>query len=181
MPELFLGWRDTQKFVRRIRLNMFRATPKLDFSTLAKVVKAIGEEFGSFQDMECGKLKDVLAKMEFAGSGRVKLSDFYRPSMGGQWQFQESVPYLRQLGALDEADPKSMSVVMVNYLHSATNCIASSGYYSVCCKDECEGLLGQLEEKLQAPEATPLAITSIVENMGSNTVLSPHKLSPKML
>merc|ERR1719399_167338 len=141
MPQLFLGWRDTQKFVRRIRSNITQNGEKgLDFSSLAKVVKVVGEEFGTFQDIECRQLKDSLMKLEFGGSGRVKLSDFYRPSLDGHWQFQESVPYLRQLGALDESDPNSMSVIMVNYLHSQTNCVASSGYYAVCCKDECEDL-----------------------------------------
>jgi|Transcript_96320 hypothetical protein len=185
MPQLFLGWRDTQKFVRRIRGNITQGSdgvsPSLDFSSLAKVVKAVGEEFGSFQDMECHALKDKLTDMEFAGSGRVKLSDFYRPSLDGAWHFEESVPYLRQLGALDESDPNAMSVIIVNYLHSQTNCIASSGYYSVCCKDECEGLFGKLEEKLQAPEAKPAAIVDVVENMLSSTVKSPRTFSPKML
>merc|ERR1719420_2852800 len=119
--------------------------------------------------------------MEFAGSGRVKLSEFYKPSMDGSWQFQESVGYLRQLGALDESDPTSMSVIIVNYLHSQTNCIAASGYYSVCCIDECEGLLGHLEEKLVAPEATPGTILAIVESMSSSTVTSSRKLSAKLL
>jgi hypothetical protein len=185
MPQLFLGWRDTQAFVRRIRSNITQnveyGPQTYDFSSLAKVVKAVGEEFGSFQDIECRHLKETLTKMEFAGSGRVKLSDFYRPSVGGSWQFQESVPYLRQLGALDESDPNSMSVIMVNYLHSQTNCIASSGYYSICCKDECEGLFGQLEEKIAGPEATPDAIVAIVESMPSATVSGSRKLSPKML
>jgi hypothetical protein len=185
MPQLFLGWRDTQKFVRRIRSNMTlnsEGTSKaLDFSSLAKVVKAVGEEFGSFQDMECRQLKDALTRIEYADSGRVKLSDFYRPSLDGAWQFQESVPYLRQLGALDESDPNAMSVIIVNYLHSQTNCIASTGYYSVCCKDECENLMGQLEEKIASPEAKPAAIVAIVENMVSSTVNSSRNLSPKML
>jgi hypothetical protein len=185
MPQLFLGWRDTQKFVRRIRANITKnsegTSPALDFSSLAKVVKAVGEEFGSFQDMECRQLKDALTRMEFAGSGRVKLSEFYKPSLDGAWQFQESVPYLRQLGALDESDPKAMSVIIVNYLHSQTNCIASSGYYSVCCKDECESLMGQLEEKIAAPEAKPTAIVTMVENMVSDTVKSSRNLSPKLL
>jgi hypothetical protein len=185
MPQLFLGWQDTQKFVRRIRANITQksdgTSPALDFSSLAKVVKAVGEEFGSFQDTECRQLKEALTRMELVGSGRIKLSEFYKPSMDGAWQFQESVPYLRQLGALDESDPNSMSVIMVNYLHSQNNCIASSGYYSVCCKDECESLMGQLEEKIQAPEATPSFISSIVENMASSTGSGPHNLSRKML
>jgi hypothetical protein len=185
MPQLFLGWRDTQTFVRRIRSSIANtsesASPSFDFSSLAKVVKAVGEEYGSFQDTECQQLKGALTKMEFAGSGRVKLSDFYKPSLDGQWQFQESVPYLRQLGALDESDPNAMSVIIVNYLHSQTNCIASSGYYSVCCKDECESLMGQLEEKIAAPEAKPAAIATIVENMISSSVKSSRKLSPKLV
>jgi len=131
--------------------------------------------------MECRQLKQALTNMEFAGSGRVKLSDFYKPSLDGAWQFQESVPYLRQLGALDESDPNAASVIIANYLHSQTNCIVSSGYYSVCCKDECEGLFGQLEEKLAAPEATPTSIVAIVENMLSSTVKSSRSLAPKML
>jgi hypothetical protein len=153
----------------------------LDFSSLAKVVKAVGEEFGSFQDKECRQLKDALTRMEFAGSGRVKLSDFYRPSLDGAWHFEESVPYLRQLGALDESDPNARSVIIANYLHSQTNCIASSGYYAVCCKDECESLIGQLEEKIAAPEATPTAIASVVANIASSTVNTSRSLSPKML
>jgi hypothetical protein len=160
---------------------MFRATPKLDFSSLAKIVKAVGEEFGSFQDTECRQLKDALTKKEYSGSGRVKISDFYRPTPGQAWQFEESVPYLRQLGALDESNPNAMSVIIPNYLHSQTNCIASSGYYSVCCKDECESLFGRIEEKIAGPEATPAAIVAIIENMATATFDGSRKLSPKML
>jgi hypothetical protein len=185
MPQLFMGWRETQTFVRRIRSQIMEsasaASPSLDFSSLAKVVKAVGEEYGTFQDRECHQLKEALTKIEFSGSGRVKLSDFYKPSSDGAWQFEESVPYLRQLGALDESDPNAMSVIIVNYLHSQTNCIASSGYYSVCCKDECEGLIGQLEEKIAAAEAKPSEIVAMVEKMVSSTVNGSRSLSSKML
>jgi len=120
--------------------------------------------------------------MEFAGSGRVKLADFYKPTLGGGlFTFQESVGYLRQIGALDESDPNSVSVILTNYLYSEANCVASSGYYSVCCIDECEALLGQLEEKIAAPEATPGKIVAIVEKMTTSTVNSSRKLSPKLL
>ena len=88
-------------------------------------------------------MKDSLVKIEDRGTGRVLLSDFYKPGLDGQWQFQESASYLRQLGALDESS--KTSVVIVNYLTSPGNCIASSSFYSVCCMDECEGLLGHLE------------------------------------
>jgi len=185
MPELFLAWGDTQNFVRRIRSNITQTSEDgssmLEFAALAKVAEVIGEEYGSFQNFECHQLKETLMKMEFAGSGRVKLADFYKPALGGSWQFQENIEYLRLLGTLDESDPNSISVIIVNYLHSQANCIASSGYYSVCCIDECEGLLGRLEESIAAPEAKPSTIVAIVEGMSSSTVNSSRKLSAKLL
>merc|ERR1719502_2553197 len=111
-------------------------------------------------------------KIEHRGTGRVKLSDFYKPALDGSWQFQESVSYLRQLGTLDESDSTDPSVVIANYLASQTNCIASSGFYSVCCKDECESLLGHIEEEVVAPEAAPAVIAELAANLASSTVSS---------
>jgi hypothetical protein len=187
MPEVFTSWGETQALVRRIRSDMTvesnnaSGRSRYTFSSLAKIVQAIGEEYGSFQNVECQHLKSALMKMDPSGSGRVKLSDFYQPTQGGNWQFQESVAYLRHVGALDESDSNSKSVILVNYLHSQANCIASSGYYSVCCKDECETLLGHLEEKIAAPEARPATIAALVENLQSATVNQPRKLSPQLM
>jgi hypothetical protein len=185
MPTLFLAWRETQDFVRRIRSNITQVaegtTSKFEFAALAKVAEVIGEEYGTFQNFECRQLKETLMKMEFAGSGRVKLAEFYKPTLGGGWQFQETVPYLRQVGALDESDPNFKSVIIANYLYSQANCIAASGYYSVCCIDECEGLLGHLEEKIAAPEAKPNTIVAMIEKMSSSTVNSSRKLSTRLL
>merc|ERR1739847_167092 len=108
-------------------------------------------------------------------------ADFYKPALSGGWQFQENVGYLRQLGALDESNPSSISVIIANYLYSQANCIASSGYYSVCGIDECEGLLGRLEENIAAPDAKPSTIIAIVESMPSSTVNSSRKLPLKLL
>jgi len=125
-------------------------------------------------------LKHTLMQMEDRGTGRIRLADFYKPALNGAWQFQESVSYLRQLGALDESDPISISVIIPNYLHSQTNCIAASGFYSVCCKDECEGLLGHIEEKLAISEARPSQIIALVENMPSATISAPRKMSARL-
>jgi hypothetical protein len=188
MHEAFSTWRETQALVRRIRSNMTSfsnstkgSAPRYAFSSLAKIVQAIGEEYGSFQNIECQQLKSALVKMDPSGIGRVKLADFYQPALDGNWQFQESVAYLRHVGALDESVPNSKSVILVNYLHSHANCIASSGYYSVCCKDECESLLGYLEEKIAAPRAAPAAIAALVENLPSATMTGSRKLSPELL
>jgi hypothetical protein len=182
MPEVFSSWGETQALVRRVRSNMTAgSSSRYSFSSLAKIVQTIGEEYGSFQNVECQQLKSALVKMDSSGTGRVKLSDFYQPSLGGSWQFQESVAYLRHVGALDESDADSKSVIIVNYLHSHANCIASSGYFSVCCKDECESLLGHLEENIAAPEARPATIAALVENLPSPTVNRSRKLSPHLV
>lgn len=78
------------------------------------------------------------------------------------------------LGALDESDPLQPSVVIPNYVNSLSNCIASSSFYSVCCRDECEGLLAHLEQRIAAPEATPGYIAEIVAHLPSDTVEAPR-------
>merc|ERR1719253_2543783 len=114
-------------------------------------------------------MKETLVKMEYRGTGRVRLADFYKPALSGSWTFQESSSYLRALGALDESDPSQPSVMLANYITSPTNCIASSGFYSVCCKSECEALQGHLEEKIGAPEAKADTIVTLISFMPFNT------------
>merc|ERR1719281_407671 len=97
MPELCMAWKDTQEFVRSTRKNIMQSEASaqqkssggLDFSLTARVAERVGERFGAFQDQECKQMKDSLVKIEDSGTGRVLLSDFYKPGLDGQWQFQE--------------------------------------------------------------------------------------------
>merc|ERR1719502_1272398 len=180
MHEIFLAWHDTQKFVHGIQKNVTKAEGSVDFASLAKAAEVVGEQFGSFQDFECRELKDKLMKMEYRGTGRVKLADFYKPALEGVWTFQESSGYLRSMGILDESDPSQPSVMIANYVTSHANCIASSGYYSVCCKNECEGLLGHLEENIGASEAQPSTIADLISTLPSSTVTAPQQLSSSL-
>jgi len=186
MPEVFLAWHDTQKFVRDIRQTISTSMEtvanvqqgeQLSFATLVRIAETIGERFGKFQDAECKGLKDSLVKMEDRATGRVRLSDFYRPALEGAWQFQESIGYLRQLGILDESNADEPRVMVVNYLTSQANCIASSDYYSVCCIDECEDLFVHLEKSIVAPEATPSRIAGLITALPSSSISAPRQLS----
>mmetsp|Transcript_119773 Transcript_119773/g.194858 ORF Transcript_119773/g.194858 Transcript_119773/m.194858 type:complete len:566 (-) Transcript_119773:210-1907(-) len=183
MPELYHDWKDTQVFMREKRAEVTAATQahEINFATLAKVAEAAGEHFGTFQDKDCRELKDKLVAMEDRGSGRVRLADFYKPAMKGAWQFQESVQYLRELGALDESDANDKRVIIPNYLQSPTNCIASSSFYSVCCMDECESLMGHLEKEIAGPEAPADHLASLVSKLPSSSVTAPRTLSPSLL
>merc|ERR1719482_731280 len=159
--EIYPTWPETQNFMREVFKSVAPKRDYLYFNEVENVIAEVGERYGRFQDIECRQFKDWLVALEdssVGGAGRVRLSDFYGAALNdGKWQFTESTSYLRQLGALDESDASNPRVIIPNYLSGPSNCVASSAYYSVCCLDECEGILGRLEEIISAPEATPSA------------------------
>jgi len=185
------GWADTKKWVKdmqlglqhteRERRNPFVA-PSNDYSSAAHVARELGSHFGRFQDIECRSMKQALVEVEQGDSGRVPLRRFHGHAANSGWGFSESADYLRYLGALDETDPEKPSVVIPNYMSSRTNCLgASSGFYSVCCMDECEGLLGSLERDLASPHATPDRLAALVASLPSETVEAPRNLSAQLV
>jgi len=164
-------------FAERHRANPFVAG-RLNHTTVERIVGEFGDQFGQFQNAECTSLKDILLTIEDGfGSGRVRLSDFYKLSLNGMSQLQESKEYLRQMGALDESNSKDPHVIVANYVNSPSNCLSSASFYSICCIDECEQLLGHLEQEIAAPTATPERIAELIENLPSSTVEAPRSLS----
>jgi len=184
MVHTYPGWTETKAFIREIQHEVSRTERGNGpvFDVLTNVVEEIAERFGQFQNAECRQMKEQLVALGDHGVGRVQLADFYRPALDDtSFAFQEDVHYLRQLGALDETDPDSPSVIVPNYVNSQSNCIASSSFYSVCCLDECEQLVSSLEVSLKAPEATPTEIVDLVSNLQSSTVPAPRDLPPALL
>merc|ERR1719468_1157647 len=114
--------------------------------------------------------------MEHQGTGRVRLSDYYKGWDDPEWHFIENVEYLRALGALDDSDPANPSVIIPNLLISPANCVTSSDFYSVCCFNECEALVGSLEASAEGPTATPERIAKVVSELPSATVDAPRSL-----
>merc|ERR1719203_582435 len=151
------------------------------FDSEVRFMQELGHNFGSFQDLECKALKNRLIELEHQGTGRIRLSSFYSGGVSGDWTFSESVEYLRNLGALDETDPKKPTVMISNYMTSQTNCLTASGFYSVCCSDECEGLRHRLERDIAAPSALPARIVELVSALHSDTVDAPRNLSTALM
>jgi len=180
--EVYPTWPETQQFLRETYQSVAPKRDYLYFNEMENVIAEVGERYGRFQDIECRQLKDMLVASEdpsVGGAGRVRISDFYKKAiLEGKWQFSESVDYLRQLGALDESDASNPRVIIPNYISGPSNCVASSAYYSVCCLDECESVLGRLEETISAPEASPSTILALIPNIPSATVPSERTLSP---
>mmetsp|Transcript_76267 Transcript_76267/g.182505 ORF Transcript_76267/g.182505 Transcript_76267/m.182505 type:complete len:567 (-) Transcript_76267:221-1921(-) len=173
------GWKDTQKFTMQVVSSVSQAKMtepdfamgNFTFRAATQIVEEIGERYGRWQDSECRDLKGLLSKHENAGTGRVLLKDFYGAALKGNWQFSESVAYLRELGALDESDPANLAVLIPNYVNSQSNCVASSSIYSVCCINECEPIMEEIEAAVEGPLADPDFMLSLVGNMTSLTTL----------
>jgi len=179
MPDIFLLWPETQAFMQGVLSDITPTNKELNFGVLAKFAVVMGDQFGKFWDDEvCSSTKAALVKMGHGGIGSIRLSDFYKPAVDdGNRQFMESAAYLRELGALEESNLDEPRVMIANYMVSSSVCIAGAGFYAVCCKNECEGLLGHLEKKIAAPEATPETLAALVEALPSSSVLAPRILS----
>jgi hypothetical protein len=181
IDSMYPSWPQTQRFLRDVHNSAAPQRNYLYFNEVEKVVVEIGERFGAFQDIECREFKDWLVEIEdqaIGGAGRVRLADFYNASLHGKWQFSERKAYLRHSGALDESDVSNPRVIIPNYIHSQSNCLGSSAHYSVCCLDECETILGRLEQSIAARAATPTEIVNLVRTIPSATVPGNRTLSP---
>jgi len=127
-------------------------------------------------------MKGKLVKREDqVGNGRVRLGDFYNDE---DWDydihFTESVEYLRNQGILDESNPKDPKVIISNYLASPSNCVTPSGYYEICCFDQCEVLMDKIEAHLAAPLASPEQIAAFVSTLDSDSQPANRTLSPQL-
>jgi len=185
IAEIYPTWPDTQKYIREVHETVAPSRDYYFFADLVTVIEEAGERYGRWQDLECRTLKNDLLQIEdtgAGGAGRVRLADFYKQALHhDKWQFSESQEFLRQNGALDESDPKNPRVIIPNYVNNPSNCIASSTYYSVCCIDECEGLLAHLEDKIGKPDGSPKEISAIVASLLSSSQTAERKLSPWLL
>lgn len=178
------NWPETREFLERVRGETLGTSPesskKFAFSDAAHVVQEVGRQYGRFQNSECQDLKKSLVGIEDQGSGRVKMQDFYSGAGGGKWQFSESVAYLKQLGALDDSDPSQLRVFISNYLNSPSNCLVSSSFFSTCCINECEDLLGGLERRIAGPDAKPEQILELIPTLGASSTIITEKLRNRL-
>jgi len=150
------------------------------FQQSTAIMEGLARGYGKWQHSECQAMKKDLMQLDADGTGRVPMSKFYSQPDTADYHFTESLDYLKTIGALDETGGGEAGVRIANYMAGPSNCIASSSYYSVCCLNECEGLMNQLEAKVHAPAAAPERLLSMVMNMSSDTVQAPRQL-PKVM
>merc|ERR1719231_1520738 len=123
-------------------------------------------------------MKASLIGMDKYGTGRVPLAKFYGTGLDTDWRFGESESYLRELGALDESSSwLGPQVIIPNYLQATSNCIVSTSHYLVCCVNECESIMGEIEIAIDAPSASTKRILEVVGNMTAQTTLDNDMLA----
>jgi len=145
-------------------------TKVFSFDDAVRIAQRIGNEYGRWGNQECMELRTFLADMDRSGTGRVPLADFYTADAG--FSFQETPEYLRQLGALDESSRAlGPQVIISNYAYGMSNCLSSTPYYSVCCLNECEGLLQQIEAQITTPSASPKEILDTMGRISLNSFI----------
>eukprot|EP00930_Biecheleria_cincta_P013900 TRINITY_DN12180_c0_g1_i1.p1 TRINITY_DN12180_c0_g1~~TRINITY_DN12180_c0_g1_i1.p1 ORF type:complete len:529 (+),score=94.93 TRINITY_DN12180_c0_g1_i1:111-1697(+) len=174
MRRMFPRAAQAEQLLNKIANEVAAGKNRLGFDLVLTILIELGQKIGALEDTECQAMKNLLVSAEHReGSGRVRLGTFYTLSH----HFSESAEYLRAVGVLDESDPEDPKVLIPNYLANPSNCVTPSGQYSVCCFDECEDLMDQIEKELAAPMGTPDKIISIVSSLGSsNATLSPNLL-----
>jgi len=150
------------------------------FQDTLEMVDELAHSYGKWQNMECQQMKEDLMDLDADGDGRIPLGKFYAREDNTKYQFTESILYLKEVGALVET-ASGQHVRIANYLQGPSNCIASSTYYSVCCLSECEGVLNELEAKLQAPTADPKHLLRLLGNISSATVDAPRDFPRVMM
>eukprot|EP00928_Gymnodinium_smaydae_P059310 TRINITY_DN425_c0_g1_i1.p1 TRINITY_DN425_c0_g1~~TRINITY_DN425_c0_g1_i1.p1 ORF type:complete len:556 (+),score=89.18 TRINITY_DN425_c0_g1_i1:67-1734(+) len=178
------SWDDTVVFINEIRRTVAEGEadagePLSLWSFCLRVVEEMGERYGRWQNRDCVDLKQTLMQMETPGTGRVPLDRFWKPLLGEHdqpWFFTESKDYLRQLGALEGSESMGYTVVISNYLYSSGNCMASSRYYDVCCINECESLLGEIESRVEKSAVPHDILANIMASISSSTVRAPREL-----
>lgn len=143
------------------------------FDDAHEAIGSIGKTFASYWETECQNIKSSLVAMDKANTGRVKLSDFYGSNMDGEWRFGESEAYLRDLGALDDSSWRGPQVIIPNYMQAASNCIVSTPNYLVCCVNECEDIMGEIEKQFQSPVAPVEEVLQVVGGISNFNDESP--------
>jgi len=158
MIHYYPTWRRARPFFHDVQLKHTAAQSTVGFAVISSIVKEIVDTFGRFHGKQCQGLKESLQNLERKGSsGCVRLPDFYEKGLkaDSNWLMVESPAYLRHIGVLDETNIRNPRLLSANYINSPTNCLQPTGYYLVCCHNECDDILAMLEKRLAKPSATP--------------------------
>merc|ERR1740117_988486 len=155
------GWSQLQAFAHDVKKSV-SSDRELDFDQIVQVVEMIGERYVQWHSNDCRRVKEELVAKASHHEGRVQLSEV-QPShaIGRRSLFTESSEDLEKLGVLSDAaeqepvvqlhrDRFKAKLIIPNYVNSQSMCLSTASFYTACCVNECESLLGKLEREVAA-------------------------------
>jgi len=161
------GWPHVRAFVqgqkrkfaaqRRLRGGDFR------FPELLQVVEEIGQHYPRWHSRDCTRAEDHLSALPGLKDGRVAVSEVSAVHAAGYRSlFTEGQDELQRLGVLAEPGPQ---LIASNYINSQIFCLSTASYYTACCPNKCESLLGAFERGAGAALAEPGLITKLADSL----------------
>jgi len=184
MERNYPAWAETKRWLEDVRqgaLPSSAADSSFNFQNMENATEQISMQLGGFLNKQCLSMKNALLEVEEEDSGRVLLSKYYQKGLEKGIHFVEKLDYLRKLGAIDDSQPGEPRVIVPNVITSQNNCLVDTGSYRVCCLNECEGVMAQLERTLGVPEATPDEIVAAISGVSTTTITSPRVLPQAMI
>jgi len=155
-------------FERQGSISPFQP-PSYNFETTASIVDVIAKQYGRRQDEGCRVMREALESHDHTGTGRVTLDDFHSVGSVSFFVLNEPAERLKEMGVLDESDPRNPTVRIANYVLSPGNCNRNSNYYHVCCISTCDSILQELEAKFMAPSVDPELLLNVLTTNMSTT------------
>jgi hypothetical protein len=180
-PDFVMWAEDARKTKSFERLQTSLVPQDTSLDGVIADVNTLNDHLFQYQDIECRRIKAGMMDLQHGDSGRVLLADFYAAGLKGEFLFVEHPQWLRNNGAIDDTDPNHPSVIISNFLISKANCLTETSFHSVCCMDECQGLLSHLESAIAAPVATPARIAELIAGLPSDTIDAPRNLSSALM
>jgi hypothetical protein len=68
---------------------------------------------------------------------------------------------LEKLGVLGTPSGTDQRLIVPNYINSQSMCLSTASFYTVCCPNECESLLANLERSIAAPVGEVAALARL--------------------
>lgn len=172
------GWADTKlwvsdlffstSYLEQTRTNPFVTRSAWTFEQIERVAQKISHGFGRFQNTDCDRLKNDLVEVEDGFTGRVRISAFYERFLETKSAFRETPESLRKMGALEDRGNEPR-IIISNYVLAPSNCLADTGFYSICCINECEAVMAEVERAVAAPHATPEDIIAVISQVSTTS------------
>eukprot|EP00928_Gymnodinium_smaydae_P008960 TRINITY_DN13308_c0_g1_i1.p1 TRINITY_DN13308_c0_g1~~TRINITY_DN13308_c0_g1_i1.p1 ORF type:complete len:573 (-),score=108.66 TRINITY_DN13308_c0_g1_i1:56-1774(-) len=181
VEETYPNWKDMEATVRDLLMSEAMLDGVITFAEAVDVARQVSRMFGDFLKKACMNTKAGFAAMPNGSTGRVSLAEMHRQVLKGNYQYGESTAYLKSHEMLDESNTSDVRVFVPNVLYGASNCVGGTSFLEVCCPNECEVLIQDLENGIAAPTASAAALASFINGNSLAANLEGGAVSPALL